>query len=342
MGFNVGFQEFFYTNSGDPVTTWPTSGTTVSWTVPEGVYWVWVKAIAGGGGGGSSIKYFAITSGAGGGGAGESVEGVIIPTTPGSSLSIYVGGGGYYGQRTSATTIYSYNVHAGPENYGKDAAGNRAINAGWGGEKTVVGPIELKGGYGGLGSDVNNHGGMGGGPQAGPKGHNSGAGLSNQGEVIGGASSPGYYSTVKDCGRFWAGSGGGGAANTGSGTTGSGTGGNQGPFDGGAEGASTGTVPTRTSGGAGGGASVFGPGGDGGAADNNAPAVPSGSYGAGGGGAGGCSTTSGSTTQGFLGARGGHGYVSLHYLIVTPAQYVLSTQTGSFTLTGNAVTFTYP
>lgn len=336
MGFDVGFEEFFYTNSTDPVTTWPNSGTTVNWTVPSGVHWVWVKAIAGGGGGGSSLKYYALTSGAGGGGAGESVEGIQIPTTPGGTLSIYVGGGGYYGQRTSGTTILGINVHAGPE-------GSTSVNAGFGGEDTIIGPIQLKGGYGGLGGIVSSHGGMGGGPMAGPKGSNSGTGATNNGDNIGGSSAPGQHVLKKDCGRFWAGSGGGAAGTWGTNTSDTGDGGPHGPFLGGSPGASTGTSPNIVTGGAGGAASVFGPGGDGGDADAAAPAVPSGSYGAGGGGGGGCSTTTGSgTVQGFLGARGGHGYVSLHYLIQTPSTYIMPVSTATFTLTGNSVTFIYP
>jgi len=295
MIFNVGFAEFFFT----------ASGATQVWTVPAGVYWVWVKAVAGGGGGGSSLQFFAQTGGAGGGGAGESCEGVMIGVTPGGTLNITIGGGGPYGIPTPPASYV--NVHAGPE--GNTAAGYD----GAGGEDTYIGPIKLKGGYGGT-AYSSGHGGCGGGSRAGPKSGTGGGGGTNCGNRIGGTAdgAPGKNAVIKDCGRYWAGSG--GAASCNIGTTlpyGVSQGGGQGPFDGGIEGPRSGVV----TGGAGGGASIFGPGGNGGSAGADAP--PAGSYGAGGGGAGG-SISTGATGPKWKGATGGDGYVSLHYFVITP------------------------
>jgi hypothetical protein len=125
---------------------------------------------------------------------------------------------------------------------------------------------------------------------------------------------PGYNVKVKDCGRYWAGTGGGASSNNGTTLSNRCNGGDMGPFTGGIEGT---RVAGSSTGGAGGGASAFGNGGNGGDGNQNAPAVPSGSYGAGGGGSGGYVTT-GFLSDGWSGAFGGDGYVSLHYFIITP------------------------
>ena len=304
MIFDVGFAEFFYVNQvPDRVASWPSSGVTQSWTPPAGVYWVWVKACAGGGGGGTSVKSFFTTGGGGGGGAGESVEGVILQVTPGIPVPIYVGGGGPGGYWSLGQ---SKKVHVGPEsNLG-------TTGSGWGGENTIIGPLVLNGGFGGLDYSAG-HGGCGGGPRAGLGAGGFGAGGANNGDRITFRDSqPGFNVKVKDNGRYWAGSGGACSGTNGSLTDGAGIGGGQGPFVGGAEGLRSSGV----TGGAGGGASAFGNGGNGGNGNSNAPAV--GAFGVGGGGGGGCSTLNGFTIPSFFGAYGGDGYVSLHYLIITP------------------------
>lgn len=349
MSFNVGFAEFFANDTGG---SWPNRGSTQTWNVPANVWWVWVKAVAAGGAGGSTVKSTVLTAGAGGGGAGDSVEGMIIQVTPGGTLSIYVGNGGRYGWTGTTYSnvsrgfsgnafVYTYPVESSGLDYDSE-----------GGENTTIGPLVLAGGFGGSRGTVG-HGGKGGGTGATYENSQitsqTNAGIRIPGS---GASSPGQAGKRKESGRYYNGAGGGASAAATQPVAaptqnwGTGNGGPDGPFLGGVEGTAqivySGADYGWATGGAGGAASIFGPGGDGANADADAPAIPTGSYGAGGGGGGGCSTTAGSTTAYKKGTNGANGYVSLHYLVANPSSYTLSAFTGSFTLTGKDVTFTYP
>lgn len=346
MSFNIGFAEFFYTNSGDRKVNWPYSGTTEYWTVPSGVHWVWVTAVGGGGGGGSSVKFFSTTPGAGGGGSGASCEGYMLRTTPGGTLSIYVGGGGVGGYLPGASGPLQKNIVGGFKGQYLDyvyPVENSNVPSGasygFGGENTIIGDIVIPGGYGG--GDWNNGGGGKGGGGRATNGNTQFTGLSNAGYRASGNSSPGFPCIKRGSGRFFPGSGGAASASN-SAFGGTGQGGGNSSHLGGVEGASHPSISGVT-GGAGGAASYFGPGGNGGDYDSNAPAVPTGSYGAGGGGGGGNSTTyGGPTILAFSGADGGHGYVSLHYIIATPNMLSLTAAPTTFILTGKDVTFTYP
>lgn len=72
-----------------------TSAGTYSWTVPNGVYSISVPLIVGGGGGGASqYPPRPDTHGGGGGGSGGYTSGTVS-VTPGETLTIIVGSGGY-------------------------------------------------------------------------------------------------------------------------------------------------------------------------------------------------------------------------------------------------------
>lgn len=269
-----------------------TTAGSYTFNVPAGVNWVWASGIGAGAGGGSGNVGDLHAGGAGG--SGESCDSVQLFVTPGGTLAITVGLGGHAGQIGVATT----NTHAGPE--GNTAAGN----SGQGGGDTLIGPLTLKGGFAGL--STSGHGGMGGGVGAGPLSGSGGGSGSNCGDQIGGTGSAGHPSSAKDCGLFWAGSGGGaGSFTTLSPFIAGGAGGDWAPWSGGVGGTTGGSV---ANGGGGGAASIFGPGAPGGNGNASAGAVPAGSYGAGGGGAG------GTTGARQVGSAGADGYVLLTWV----------------------------
>lgn len=291
-----------------------TTAGTYSFSVPAGVSCVFASGIAGGAGGGTTLysnNGIPVAFSAGAGGAGESCDNLFVPVTPGGTLTVVVGAGGFRGD----AAITPMNVHAGPP-------GNTGgIADGAGGGDTIIGDkIRLVGGYGGLRSTSGsgNHGGMGGGWRAykGPNSSGGGAGVADNGQNIAGLPGgfKGYHcfslNGPRHCGAPGGGSGnssaGGGNPGTG------GDGGDWGPFPGGIAGAVPGTLPS----GAAGGASIYGPGGDGGDGSDtsaaDAPAVPAGSYGCGGGGSGGsAATVIHINTNHYLGATGHDGYVIL-------------------------------
>lgn len=275
---------------------------TYTFTPPVGVYFVWVRAVAGGGGGGSTVKFFAAGSPGHGGGAGESCQRLILKTTPGVGVTVVVGAGGAHGLLAVNGSLPMVSV---------DESGNSGFNSGNSGENTTVGNIRLLGGRpGGAGGGGTNTAGMGGGAAAGAKSGNFGAGGTDASlriDFING--SIGFAALPKEPMRYWAGSGGAtGTAIIGDGASG----GPCGPFPGGAGGVAN----TLVGGGGGGAASIFGPGGAGGDGDSDAPAIPAGSYGAGGGGCGGNSTTyGGPTVQSYVGRDGAGGHALLNWLV---------------------------
>lgn len=210
----------------------PAAGTSGNWTVPAGVYVVWITAI-GGGGAGSTVA--TTTPGGGGGGAGEYQVRVPYYVTPGASIAYAVGAKGV-GVTTAGT--------------------------GANGGLTSFGPYSLAGGHGGASSGV---GGQGGGRLAGAGGATGapgGAGANATTEGVftsAGASGGGGGSTVSAV----SGAGGaceefaGGATATGNGSKASGGGGAASPFGsggaGGAGGAAGGNAPATAYGGGGGG-----------------------------------------------------------------------------------------
>lgn len=89
--------------SGSQKQSWTTGSAT--WTVPQGVYRIWVTAV-GGGGGGSVVDG---NGSSGGGGGGAIVYRHPVNVTPGRTVSIQVGAGGKGGRfNTSASGGYGY------------------------------------------------------------------------------------------------------------------------------------------------------------------------------------------------------------------------------------------
>ncbi|GMA50115.1 hypothetical protein GCM10025857_14720 [Alicyclobacillus contaminans] len=176
--------------------TFTSSGT---FTVPNGVYRIFVQLWGGGGGGGSgsagftnsgTTKYY---SGGGGGGAGAYAEG-WISVTPGQQIPVTIGLGGAGGTPVSVSTI------------GATQSGNIGTNGG----NTAVGGLIALGGAGGTqgmasssGSPVTSAGGNGGTYTA-PIGVNGNAGSG---------------STTNST-NVWTPGGNGGSSNMGSGGTG--------------------------------------------------------------------------------------------------------------------------
>jgi hypothetical protein len=147
-----------------------------TFNVPAGVDWVSLTGIAGGGGGGSTTKVTAHPSG--GGGAGESCNDVQIKVTAGGTLSVVVGVGGTHG--IINVDAINCGIHD-PEG----SVGSHT-NGGQGGGDTIVGPITLKGGWGGLDTGNGGTGGMGGAVGAWRTSGNSGSGSTNAGGRVGG------------------------------------------------------------------------------------------------------------------------------------------------------------
>ncbi|MEE7460697.1 hypothetical protein MFUR16E_04785 [Methylobacterium fujisawaense] len=118
-----------------------------TWTVPDGVYWVYATAI-GGGAGGSGATTSGPTTTSGGGGAGETRFG-WIPVTPGQVIPYVVGAGGLgvaYGQNSGnggATSIGSLITAM-----GGNGTGNGGVAGGGGGIGGTGGQGSSPGGNG--------------------------------------------------------------------------------------------------------------------------------------------------------------------------------------------------
>ncbi|MBI4033921.1 MAG: hypothetical protein HY378_00015 [Candidatus Brennerbacteria bacterium] len=256
-----------------------TTAGTSTFSVPTGVTSIIMKIWgAGGGGGGSGDS----TSQDGGGGGGGGFAGGTTSTTPGESLTIYIGGGGALGTATGGT------VDTGE---GAGGGGYSGVNR----TSTVI--ISAGGGGGGAGggSSTSDQGGGGGGGGGG-NGANGTVGLGGTGE---GDFGDGATTAAVGAGGSGGGTGADGAS--GSGNTG-GTGGAGGGGAGGTNGGGAGGGPETASlsGGGGGGGGAFG----GGGGENS-----QGTAGGAGGGGGGSGKTSGltdiTTAAGTTGASDG-------------------------------------
>lgn len=135
------------------------AGSTV-WTAPSGVARVRVRVIGAGGGGGAGASGYS----GGGGGAGGYAEGIFV-VTPGTAITITVGGGGAGGSSAAAGSA------GGSSSFGTlcSATGGSGGNtnnspnyAGGAGGLGVGGQINCSGGYGSDGASVSFFGGLGG------------------------------------------------------------------------------------------------------------------------------------------------------------------------------------
>lgn len=248
-----------------------TSGGSNSFTVPDGVTSISVKAWGGGGGGGGGAA-----SAAGGVGAGGGYTSTTLSVTPGQTLTVYVGGGGGGGTYSSG---------------GNDAGGGGG-GGGYSGVFNGATPLVVAGGGGaGGGSRQARAGGVGGagGGTNGVVGANGYSALNGAGGGYGSQSSGGVGGTSNGNDGAAGGSlqgGAGGDGRTADGTDGSGAaGGTNGGGNGGRP-----NVNTTRAGGGGGGGGLYG-GGGGGATSSSTTA-------SGGGGGGGSGYPTGSTTAG--------------------------------------------
>jgi hypothetical protein len=182
-----------------------------TFTVPDGVYSISVSGCAGGGGGagggGSSTTTPLVGAGGGGGGAGQSIINTPYSVTPGTSISITIGGGG-----TAGIGI------GGSDGTNGGAGGNTVVGTlvtltgGTGGAKGIVGSAasHVPGPPGGAGypqggyaedTTANNSSGNGGTGASGPFGGGGGLGR-GAADIHGGDATQGY--------GYGAGGGGGG------------------------------------------------------------------------------------------------------------------------------------
>lgn len=104
---------------------WLTAGT-YSWTVPNGVYRIFIQVYGAGGGGGGAQYTSAAAAGAGGGAGATAWK--ILTVEPGDSVAIVVGAGGTFG------------------------AGIGGGSGGTGGTSSVAGTVIAGGGAGGIGA----------------------------------------------------------------------------------------------------------------------------------------------------------------------------------------------
>lgn len=259
--------------SGETVQTFTTAGG-CAYTVPAGVTSVRALVVGGGGGGGADNG--------GGGGAGGYIHDTSYAVTPGASLTVAVGEGGYGG----ADALY-------PGMTGTHSAFSTLVAFGGGG-----------------GGSIDNTAGLDGG--------SAGGRAANRSQTAGAStttSSPlqGNNGGAKNSGDF--GGGGGGGASTAGGNGGAGRGGNGG--DGRANDIS-GTNTYYAGGGGGGGnnntAGTGGNGGGGAGSTIGSTSATAGTSHRGGGGGGG-----GGAVAGGLGARGGSGIVIIRYVVTAPS-----------------------
>lgn len=151
------------------------TGSSGSWTVPDGVTTLKVTLIGAGGGGGGSAKLGSKNVNEGGGGGGGACTQFTMNVTPGQSISYSVGSGGLGGNGAKGTGSSIAGTDGKDGN--KTTFGSYYVNGGKGGIKgytTVNGGVDGDGGAGGSGgsspSTIYNGG-------AGGKGSNDGVGL---------------------------------------------------------------------------------------------------------------------------------------------------------------------
>ena len=128
------------------------TGSSGSWTVPDGVTTLKVTLIGAGGGGGGSAKLGSKQVNEGGGGGGGACTQFSMNVTPGQSISYSVGSGGLGGNgaKGSGSSIAGTNGKDGD----KTTFGSYYVNGGKGGIKgytTVNGGVDGDGGAGGSG-----------------------------------------------------------------------------------------------------------------------------------------------------------------------------------------------
>ncbi|MBU9380631.1 phage tail protein [Burkholderia gladioli] len=192
-----------------------------SFTVPAGVFGIWITATAGGGGGGAGGNTTGLSSlvgggGGGGGGAGQFLIRAFFAVTPGQVISITVGAGGFGGVAGGATATAGGNTVIGTlatltgGNPGATGATATVNSTGGGGI----------GGNGGAGSPAGNDG------SDGNYAGNGGAGGSSP---LGGGGAGGRAAQLAGRPGSSAAPGGGGGGGGGCYGTGAGTAGNGGP-----------------------------------------------------------------------------------------------------------------
>lgn len=131
------------------------TGSSGSWTVPDGVTTLKVTLIGAGGGGGGSAKLGSKQVNEGGGGGGGACTQFSMNVTPGQSISYSVGSGGLGGNGAKGT--------------GSSVAGNNGKD----GDKTTFGSYYVNGGKGGIKGYTTVNGGVDGDGGAGGSGGSS-------------------------------------------------------------------------------------------------------------------------------------------------------------------------
>lgn len=139
------------------VQSYLTAGTS-TWTVPDGVYWVYGIVVGGGGGGGAGAG--SATWSAGGGGSGGRSEG-WVPVTPGQTITVTVGAGGAGAPAGSASGVLASS--GGTSSFGSymsatggaGGTGGTTTSAGGNGGVGSGGQINIRGGVGGDGNPAN-------------------------------------------------------------------------------------------------------------------------------------------------------------------------------------------
>ena len=185
-GFNIPLQPLNLTPTGKTKVAFTKSNSDQSWVVPSGKTYILVKCWGSGGGAGTRGTWYSSGSGGGGG-----FTRGIIPVTPGETLTIRVGQGGYCGAgllSTGAAAGFSppYPYGGGSSLTGPDANG---YYGGYGGGYCGIfrgsSPLLMAGAGGGGGSNQVFYAG-------GPNGGAGGGTYGLRGEIIYGFNSTSY------------------------------------------------------------------------------------------------------------------------------------------------------
>ena len=180
------------------------TGSSGSWTVPDGVTTLKVTLIGAGGGGGGSAKLGSKQVNEGGGGGGGACTQFTMSVTPGQSISYSVGSGGLGGNGAKGTGSSIAGTDG--KDGDKTTFGSYYVNGGKGGIKgytTVNGGVDGDGGAGGSGgsspSTIYNGGAGGAGGKDG-NGHGHGGSVLNAGGGGGGIGDSTIYNYATNAG----------------------------------------------------------------------------------------------------------------------------------------------
>jgi len=156
-----------------------------TFTVPAGVYTMWVSGCGGGGGGGGGSGYDTYSGGGGGGGSGYIAVRVPVAVQPGQVWRVTIGGGGAAGASGASGAKGSNGTAGGITSLTLSTASSPTINLGGGGygagggaaaQTGAGGAAGAPGGSCGTDGRNNNQGGDGGAGASGPYGIGGGSG----------------------------------------------------------------------------------------------------------------------------------------------------------------------